>query len=192
MDKNTTFSREFLGGLLIGAVAALIIYAVFVFCFYDVHLLCRLRVAGVRLQAEQIEHEADHRSSEILQTEEMAARKKLLAVQGKWVSRLGKAREDGLRQYVKTYFQYSKERNEARLNYSALMQSAKERAIGIKESARVETKALIDKAKKETSLVPLLLRGKMNQRSITGYFYDPDTGSIEPRLDLQLKIKEEK
>ena len=177
MSNKRSIFKDIASGIFIAAIILFICYIVFIFNFYDIYLYCKLMRTNVEFQARQIEREANLKAEEILLKEEAKAYKDFSLSAWGYMEQKEKT---GLNMI----FDKTVKMLNARNRYKDRLKQAQKKAETVKLEAKKSKDTLIGKAKKDFCPFYLVLMGNTkSQLSTTGYFYDPKTGDIVPKLD---------
>jgi hypothetical protein len=190
--KITNIRKESIGALILGLAVAAIAYAVFVFSFYDVYILSRAHLAETKMQAVQVNMMAGLKADAIFRQHEFIAHSKLLKIQAEHAGLLTEARKRGFPAYLKAFNDYQNVYGQAKRDYAREMRLVKIETDFLKREARSRSSRIMREARLEFDPLVLLVMGRVSSQGVVGYFYDPKTGKVVPRLKNQLNITKER
>lgn len=183
MKQSVNVIKEIVKGLVISGLIISVVYFVYLFSFYELHLQCKLIRDNIYFEAEKIRHEADQKAEEMLRKRKNEAYIHFLSTVKKEIPKLWRARKKGFMEFLKAYLKCKKVIREAKKKYKMEVKKAEKEALRIKKQTREKIANLLQKSTKELNPLFLILKSKYTQGEILGYKYDPKKGEIIPNLN---------
>ncbi len=181
MRQSVKVVKEVIKGLVLSGLIIFVLYFIYLFNFYELHLYCKLIRDSIYFEARKIYYEASRKAEDMLRERKNEAYARFLSAMEKEIPKLWKARKKGFMEFLRAYLRYRKVIGEAKKRYKMEVEEAKKKALEMERRTGEKIADLVQSVKELNPLF-LILKSKYTRRKILGYKYDPKKGEIIPDL----------